>query len=67
MGLRTITITIRPDQERLILRRSRRVLTERALEVLRSEEAWFHDNRGEIGAKIERAFEQFERGDFSDG
>ena len=36
----------------------------RALEVLRSEEAWLHENKAAIGDKIDRAFGQFERGEF---
>jgi hypothetical protein len=34
------------------------------LEILRSEDDWLHGNRDEIAGKIERAFEQFERGEF---
>ena len=36
----------------------------RALEVLGEEDDWLHDHKGEITDKIERAFEQFERGEF---
>ena len=36
----------------------------RALEVLHSEDEWLHDHKLEIAEKIERAFEQFERGEF---
>ncbi len=36
----------------------------RALEVLRDEEGWLHERKGEIAEKIERAFGQFERGEF---
>ena len=36
----------------------------RALEMLQSENEWLHQQRNEIAEKIDRAFEQFERGDF---
>jgi hypothetical protein len=36
----------------------------RGVEVLHSEDEWLHDHKQEIGEKIERAFEQFERGEF---
>jgi len=32
--------------------------------VLRSEEEWLHEQKDEVAEKIERAFEQFERGEF---
>jgi hypothetical protein len=37
---------------------------ERALEVLRSEDTWLRDHKDEIAEKIDRAFGQFERGEF---
>ncbi|MFN7920673.1 MAG: hypothetical protein U0Q16_11285 [Bryobacteraceae bacterium] len=36
----------------------------RALEVLRAEEGILHDQRDMISAKVDQAFEQFERGEF---
>lgn len=36
----------------------------RALEMLNSEDEWRHDHQPEIAKKIERAFGQFERGEF---
>lgn len=36
----------------------------RALEVLRAEEAFLRDRRDEIELKIDRALDQFERGEF---
>jgi len=37
---------------------------QRALEVLQAEEEWIEDHKDAIHAKIERAFGQFERGEF---
>jgi hypothetical protein len=34
------------------------------LEVLRSEDEWLDENKTLIGEKMERAFAQFERGEF---
>ncbi len=66
-----MTITIRPEHEKLIARAMQTGAYQnpdevigRALEMLRSEEEWLHDNKAEIGDKIERAFEQFERDEF---
>ncbi len=36
----------------------------RALEMLNSEDEWLHDHGAEIAEKIERAFAQFERGEY---
>jgi Arc/MetJ-type ribon-helix-helix transcriptional regulator len=36
----------------------------RALEILRSEDDWQREQTAEIAEKIERAFGQFERGEF---
>jgi putative addiction module CopG family antidote len=44
--------------------RSPEEVIERALEVLRSENEWLHDHRDLIRDKIERAFDQFENGEF---
>ena len=66
-----MTITLRPEQEKLIAQAMQsgadqdpHEVIERALEMLRSEEEWLHDNRDGIAEKINRAFGQFERGDF---
>ena len=66
-----MAITLRPEHERLV---SEAIQTgvyansdeviERALELLQSEEKWLHGQRDEIHEKIERAFAQFERGEF---
>jgi hypothetical protein len=44
--------------------RSPEQVIERALEVLRCENEWLHDHRDLIRDKIERAFGQFENGEF---
>jgi Arc/MetJ-type ribon-helix-helix transcriptional regulator len=44
--------------------RSPEEVIERALEVFRSENEWLHDHKDLIRDKIERAFGQFERGEF---
>ena len=36
----------------------------RALEVLRDEEEWLHEQKSEVAESVERAFGQFERGEF---
>jgi antitoxin ParD1/3/4 len=66
-----MTITLRPEHEKLIAQAMQSGAYQnpdevigRALEMLHSEEEWLQDNRSEIGDKIERAFEQFERGEF---
>ncbi|HWE51068.1 MAG TPA: hypothetical protein VG273_14845 [Bryobacteraceae bacterium] len=66
-----MTITIRPEHERLIAEAvetggylSPDDVIGRALEVLRSEDAWLVENRSSLDEKIERAFGQFERGEF---
>jgi len=67
-----MTITLRPDHEKAIAQaiqsgayQSPAEVVERALEILRSEEAWLLDHKDEIGEKIDRAFGQFERADMS--
>jgi antitoxin ParD1/3/4 len=67
----SMTITIRPEHEKLIAEAIRTGAYQnpddvigRALEMLHSEEEWFHEHNGEIADKIERAFAQFERGEF---
>jgi len=66
-----MTITLRPEHEELIARaiqsgayRNPEEVIERALEGLRNDEEWLRDNKDSIREKIERAFGQFERGEF---
>lgn len=66
-----MTITLRPEHEKAIAEaiqsgayQSPDDVIFRALEVLRGEEAWLHEHRDEVAAKIDRAFEQFEGGEF---
>jgi len=66
-----MTINLRPDQEQLISEVIRtgayqdtEAVIDRALEALRSDEEWLNRHKEEIAGKIERAFEQFERGEF---
>lgn len=64
-------IELRPDHERLIdeaiqaggYQNADEVL-ERALALLRSEDEWLKSQRPEIEAKLERALQQFERGEY---
>jgi hypothetical protein len=65
-----MTIHLRPEQEKIVRQAIRfgahrhpdEVIT-RALEILRSEEAWLRKQRTVIREKIERAFAQTERGE----
>jgi antitoxin ParD1/3/4 len=64
-------ITLRPEHEELIARAMRTGayrdpddVIGRALEMLHSEEQWVDEHKKEIAEKIERAFAQFERGEF---
>ncbi|MGA2186490.1 MAG: type II toxin-antitoxin system ParD family antitoxin [Bryobacteraceae bacterium] len=66
-----MTITLRPEHEELIARAIRsgayqnpEEVIERALEMLRNDDEWLRDNKDSIREKIERAFGQFERGEF---
>jgi Arc/MetJ-type ribon-helix-helix transcriptional regulator len=66
-----MTITLQPEHEKLIAEAMQtgayqdpNDVIQRALEMLRSEEEWLHGNRDGITEKIERAFSQFERGEF---
>ena len=66
-----MTITLKPEHERLVNLAMQRGNYEnpdevigRALEMLNSEDQWLSDHRDEVAQKIERAFEQFERGEF---
>ncbi len=66
-----MAITLSAEQERLVdqamqaggYRNSDDVIA-RALEVLRADDGFLHEQRAAIDAKIERALEQFERGEF---
>jgi len=65
-----MTITLRAEHERLIATAMKtgaysdpEDVISRALEMLHSEDEWLQDQKGEITAKIDRAFEQFERGE----
>ena len=66
-----MTITLRPHQEQLIARavqsgayQTPDQVIDRALEMLRFEDELLHDDKDSINEKIERAFGQFERGEF---
>jgi Arc/MetJ-type ribon-helix-helix transcriptional regulator len=68
---RGMTITIRPEYEQLIAQAIRTGACQnpddaigRALEVLRAEDEWLAENKPAVGEKIERAFAQFDRGEF---
>jgi Arc/MetJ-type ribon-helix-helix transcriptional regulator len=64
-------ITLRPEHEDLIAKamqtgayRDPDDVIGRALEMLHSEDEWCDEHKEEIAGKIERAFGQFERGEF---
>ena len=66
-----MTITIRPEHEQLIAKaiqtgacQNPDEVIARALQVLRSEDEWLDENKTAIDEKIERAFGQFQRGEF---
>ncbi len=66
-----MTIALRPEHEKAIAQaiqsgayQNPEAVIERALEVLRTEDEWLYGYRDEIAEKIDRAFEQFERGEF---
>jgi len=66
-----MTITLRPEHEKVVKQairsgayQSPEEVIGRALEVLRSEDTWLLDHKDEIAEKIDRAFGQFERGEF---
>lgn len=66
-----MSITLRPEHERVIAEAIQSgayetpdQVIERALEVLRSEDEWLQEHKDEVAEKIERAFGQFERGEF---
>jgi len=66
-----MTISLRPEHEKEIAeaiesgayQTADDVIT-RALEILRDEDLWLREHKGEIEAKIERGMGQFERGEF---
>jgi Arc/MetJ-type ribon-helix-helix transcriptional regulator len=64
-------ITLRPEHQKAIAKaiesgayQSPDDVIARALDVLRDEEDWLQENRNEIADKIEKAFAQFERGEY---
>ena len=66
-----MTITLRAEKERLIAEAMQtgayqdpEEVIERALDMLQSEHEWLQNHKDEVSAKIDQAFEQFERGDF---
>ena len=67
-----MTINLGPEYEHLIAEaietgeyQSPEEVVGRALELLHSEYAWWaHGKQDEVAEKIDRAFEQFERGEF---
>ena len=66
-----MTITLRPEQEKAVAQaiasgayQSPDDVISRALEVLRAEDDWISGQKDAIAEKLERAFEQFERGEF---
>jgi len=66
-----MAITLRPEHERLVTQAIERGAYEsadevigRALELLHSEDDWLHGQQAVIHEKIERAFGQFDRGEF---
>jgi putative addiction module CopG family antidote len=66
-----MSITLRPEHEKAIEQAIRSGAYQnsdevigRALEALHSEDAWLNSHKDEIAAKIERAFGQFEQGQF---
>jgi antitoxin ParD1/3/4 len=66
-----MAITLRPEHEKLVAQAVESGAYEnpdevigRALEMLHSEDEWLQDRKDDIAGKIERAFGQFERGEF---
>jgi antitoxin ParD1/3/4 len=65
-----MTITLRPEQEKVIEQaiqsgayQDPAEVIERALEMLRSEDEWLKEDKGSINEKIERAIAQLDRGE----
>jgi antitoxin ParD1/3/4 len=66
-----MTITLRPEHEKAIAQaiqsgafQNPDEVIGRALEVLRAEDEWLYGHKDEIAEKVERAFEQFARGEY---
>jgi Arc/MetJ-type ribon-helix-helix transcriptional regulator len=66
-----MTITLRPEHAKAIAQaiqsgayQNPDEVIARALEALLAEDEWLYGHKDEIAEKIERAFEQFERGEF---
>jgi putative addiction module CopG family antidote len=66
-----MNITLRPEHEKLVAQAMHSgayqdpdEVIARALELLHSEDEWLQAHNGEIAEKIERAFAQFEQGEF---
>lgn len=66
-----MTIMLSPEQAQLVAKalqnggyKNADDVIARALEVLRAEDGWMLGQRDAVSGKIERAFEQFERGEF---
>jgi antitoxin ParD1/3/4 len=66
-----MTITLSPQHQELVTQALQTGAYEnpdevigKALEMLRSENEWLDEHKQEIAEKIERAFGQFERGEF---
>lgn len=66
-----MTITLRPDQEKVVAEaiesgayHSPDEVIQRALEILRSEDEWLTEHKAELAEKLDRALQDFERGDF---
>lgn len=66
-----MTITLLPENEKLIAQAMQTgayqnpdEVIERALRMLHSEQEWLPDHKTEITEEIERAFAQFDRGEF---
>jgi antitoxin ParD1/3/4 len=66
-----MTITLRPEHEEAITQaiqsgayQNPDEVIGRALEVLRAEDEWLYCQKDEIAEKVERAFGQFERGEY---
>jgi len=66
-----MTINLRPEHEKLVTQaietgayRNPDEVVGRALEILHAEDERLHSHKDEIAEKIERAFGQFERGEF---
>jgi len=66
-----MTVTLRPEHEELVVKaletgayKDPAEVVGRALEILHSEDDWLDSQKAGIAEKIERAFGQFEGGEF---